>query len=52
LIFNQEEIDYLYEVLISDHYYCSGALTMSALAKHVALIEKMAGYLKENNENQ
>lgn len=48
----EEEIDYIYEVLITDHYYCSGALTRSALAKHVALIEKMAGYVKENHEVQ
>ena len=49
---NKQEIDYLYEVLLTDHYYCSDALTRSAMAKHVALIEKMAAYIKENHEDQ
>jgi len=49
---NRQEIDYLYEVLLTDHYYCSDALTRSAMAKHVALIEKMAAYIKENHEDQ
>ena len=45
-----QEIEYLYEVLTEDHYYCSGMLTSSAMAKHVALIEKMAAHIRKNSE--
>jgi hypothetical protein len=47
-----QEIQYLYEVLTEDHYYCSNMLTSSAKAKHVALLQKILVHIKDNKKGE